>query len=225
MTPLKAYWIDTITTLIPLYRDIVFYAFILILLLSYRKSISSISNTVLRRIARGDGFKTPLFSFDPHVNPDKLTEALPSESVPSTQEDSVDHIMPEISIPKSIKEWSRYRFGIYGDNKNFFLVHTLRPSKKKGQTYEAFIYVIGHKDTSIGVIQKADFFLGHHWGNKIFTATPRDGLIGIRTSMYGPVLCVCKLYVEDNDVVEEIMIERYIDFELADSIDWSNVNY
>lgn len=110
----------------------------------------------------------------------------------------------------SLKEWTDIRKSIYTNSERVFLVHTLWPSKKENQEFDIYIYLKGHKSVTLEDISHAEFFLGHHWENKIFKAKNKNNRIGIYTSAYGPFQCVCKISFKDG---REAIVHRYIDFE------------
>ncbi len=121
--------------------------------------------------------------------------------------------------PQSIKEWTNVRVGVYRDNRNIFLAHTLRPSKKPGQLYDIAAYLIPHhsndpryRRTNLSDIVEVEFFLGAYFDNKVFRVKNRGGVIGITTSAYGPFLCTCRVLFADG---ESLMLNRYIDFEMG----------
>jgi hypothetical protein len=127
---------------------------------------------------------------------------------PSTSQDS------DVSNPiqvKTIEEWNKYRTGIFEHNRNIFLVHVLTPSKVKGQKFDVFVYLKKRKTTDLSDIDHAEFFLGRHWGNKIFYIQNKGDYIGISTSAYGPFLCACRVTFKDG---YELYLSRYIDFEM-----------
>lgn len=114
------------------------------------------------------------------------------------------------SAPETVDEWNDRRNGIYASHRGLFLTHVIRPSQKAGQTYDVFVYLVRHKSDDLGDVRVAEFFLGPHWGNKVFPAVPQNGFVGIATAAYGTFLCVCRVTFTDGSFV---YLERYIDFE------------
>jgi hypothetical protein len=128
--------------------------------------------------------------------------------------------------PSSIKEWTDVRAGVYRENRNVFLAHTIRPSRKVGQLYDIAIYLIPHRSndpkylrTNLSDIVEAEFFLGAYFDNKVFRIKNRGGVIGITTSAYGPFLCTCRVSFIDGG---QLMLNRYIDFEMGSLIESPN---
>ncbi len=124
--------------------------------------------------------------------------------------------------PKSVKDWTDVRVGVYRDSRNVFLAHTIRPSKKPNQLYDIAIYLIPHRSNDpkyrrndLSDIVEAEFFLGEYFNNKVFNIKNRGGVIGVTTSAYGPFLCTCKVLFTDG---EQLMLNRYIDFEMGQHI-------
>jgi len=109
----------------------------------------------------------------------------------------------------SAEEWNRLRGGVYLANHGLFLVHTLSPSRERGQLFDIFIYVHRHKASDTPEIQCAEFFLGKYWGNTVFRVPNKGGLVGLSTSAYGEFLCVCRVTLRDGT---QLMLDRYIDF-------------
>ncbi|MBI5674056.1 MAG: hypothetical protein HZC50_12650 [Nitrospirae bacterium] len=109
-------------------------------------------------------------------------------------------------------DWSKERDGIYEANSGLFLAHVIEPSSDQGQVYDIFIFLVRHKADLKADVEYAEFFLGAHWGNRVFREMPKDGLLGISTSAYGPFLCVCRVKMKDGRVIR---LHRYIDFEMG----------
>ncbi len=123
--------------------------------------------------------------------------------------------------PYSLKEWNDVRIGVYRDNRNVFLAHRLRPSKKAGQRFDIAIYLIPHKSNDpkyrredLSDVIGADFFLGNYFDNHVFQVKNKGGTVGIIISAYGPFLCSCRVLFSDGI---SIMLHRYIDFEMGSS--------
>ncbi|MBI5789020.1 MAG: hypothetical protein HZA78_09220 [Candidatus Schekmanbacteria bacterium] len=112
------------------------------------------------------------------------------------------------------------RKDIYAHNRGYFIGHVLEPSKKEGQEYDIFIYLIrhisnNHEDNcedNYEDVSKAEFFFGHYWGNKLFEGTKVGNLIGVKTSAYGPFLALCKITFKDGS---NVLLNKYIDFEMG----------
>jgi len=123
----------------------------------------------------------------------------------------VEPAAPSKSGPalKTAQEWSRLRDGIYSSNHGLFLVHTLAPSRKRGQLFDICIFLHKHKTQVTPEVASAEFFLGKYWGNKVIRVSNQGGLVGIFTSAYGEFLCVCRVMLKDGT---QLVLDRYIDF-------------
>ena len=108
------------------------------------------------------------------------------------------------------KEWTYFRNGIYENNRGIFLTHVIEPSRREGQIYDIFIYLMRHQSFDLTDIEYAEFFFGHMWNNKIYKVKNTGGYIGIIPSAYGEFLCTCRVTFTDG---YQINIHRYIDFE------------
>ncbi|MBF0269294.1 MAG: hypothetical protein HQL44_11955 [Alphaproteobacteria bacterium] len=116
---------------------------------------------------------------------------------------------PSSSTPE---DWSETRNAVYVSSRGYFISYVLEPSKSDGQEYDIFIYLIRHKSGDYSDIEKAEFFFGHYWGNKIYVASRVGELIGVRTSAYGPFLALCRVTFKDGT---STMLNKYIDFEMG----------
>lgn len=115
-------------------------------------------------------------------------------------------------VATTADDWTKLRDSIYAENKGYFIVHVLEPSQKKGQEYEIFIYLLRHKSKDYTDIEKAEFFFGSYWGNKIYVASKSGDYLGVKTSAYGPFLAVCRVTFKDGT---SVVLNKYIDFEMG----------
>lgn len=72
------------------------------------------------------------------------------------------------AFTSTTKDWADARTDVYEKCRGFFIAHILEPSKSDGQKYDIFIYLIRHKSQEYADIEKAEFFFGHYWGNKLY---------------------------------------------------------
>lgn len=118
-----------------------------------------------------------------------------------------------------VTEWQGEYTQVYERTKGYMLAHVYRPSTVPEQKFDIFIFVVRHrrKDPkspyrNFEEIQKAEFFFGPGWGNKIFPVDNMGGLIGVRTYAWGTFFAACRItFKEPNG--EPIILYRYIDFE------------
>lgn len=121
---------------------------------------------------------------------------------------------PGISTTAAINtdDWVSTRTEIYRQNHGFFIAHVLEPSKSEGQEYDIFIYLIRHKSNEYSDVEKAEFFFGQYWHNKVYVGSKVGDLIGVKTSAYGPFLALCRVTLKDGS---SVMLNKYIDFEMG----------
>lgn len=108
--------------------------------------------------------------------------------------------------------WEAKRVENYRRQRGVFIGHVLEPSTSLNQEFDIFIYLIRHQGGGFDDVIKAEFFFGHHWGNKVYEAQTIDGLIGVKTSAYGPFAALCKVTFRDGS---SVMLNKYIDFEMG----------
>lgn len=216
MADAQTNWIDFYISLSPVAQTAIWAGVAITALVMLREPIKQFAQTIVGRVSSGDKLTMPWFSLERRAELEKLDKAEATKSEVIEENEAEEH--EAFEEPTTSKQWNRYRHGIYQSQRGLFLVHVISPSDKTGQTYDIFILVKRHKDRPIDDIEKVDFYLGPYWGNKIFTEVPRDGLIGLRTSAYGPFLCVCKVHLraEGDKLAQPIMLERYIDFEMGE---------
>ncbi len=92
---------------------------------------------------------------------------------------------------KTAGEWNAYRDGIYKENRGVFLTHVITPSSLPGQKYDITTYLIKHQSYNLSDIDKAEFFFGRKWHNRIYEVKNEGGYIGLSVSAYGEFLCTC----------------------------------
>lgn len=123
---------------------------------------------------------------------------------------SVDNINSQSVEPKTAIEWNAYRDGVYKENRGVFLTHTISPSTLPDQKFDIAIYLIKHQSDDLSDVEKAEFFFGRNWYNKIYKVKNEGGYIGLLISAYGEFLCTCRLTFKDG---YQVYLHRYIDFE------------
>ncbi len=193
--------IDNLTKLkdyVPLFQTIIWIGFIVVFFLIYKKTISEVIKTLILRIKKGSSIK---------AGPIEIGEELKGMQYANQTESS-----PEVKTGSDGQQRENHRKKIYEKNKGLFLTHLIYPSIKSGQKFDIYIYLIRHKSDDLSDIDKAEFFFGHMWGNKVFSEKTRKGIIGISTSAYSPFLCTCLVRFKNGD---EVQLDRYIDFEIS----------
>jgi hypothetical protein len=122
--------------------------------------------------------------------------------------------------PPSRPDWTWAREEEYKRTHNLVLVHTFRPTTRKGERYDVSIYLMRHltgvgRDQVVGLtdVRRAEFYFGPSWGDRIFPAINDGGVIGVNTSAWGAFLATCLVTFTDDP--NPVVIHRYIDFEMA----------
>ncbi len=186
----------TIAPYVPLLQTIAWILLIAIFLCVFYRRLTHLFDTIILRIRKGSSFKAGPVEIGADLR--QLDYAPPGED--------------KIGSKKVEEDWAPKRTLVYQKNKGIFLTHVISPSKVPGQKYDVFIYLIRHKTTDFSDVARASFFFGHMWGNRVFEEDEKDGIIGVRTSAYGPFLCTCRVYFKDGSSIE---LSRYIDFEMG----------
>lgn len=180
---------------VPLAQSLVWISLILYLVRKFSSQLEALGEAIRNRIASGSSFKAGPVELGADFNAlEKVEPAGPDSS------------------PKEETEWSKERDSIYSENSGIFLAHIIEPSSEKGQDYDIFIYLVRHKFDFFDDIEYAEFFLGSYWGNHVYKEVPKNGLIGLSTSAYGPFLCTCRVKMKNGKTVH---LNRYIDFEMG----------
>lgn len=201
-------WIKALKDYVPLFQTLIWTSLIVIGIALFRKELKTILEMIYERVRHGSSMKAGFFEIGEdlrelkYVKPDGEKTATTSET----------------SNVETTDELNKYRYDIYTRNRDMFLAHVVSPSKKRGQKYDYFIYLIRHYSEDLSNIQRAEFFFGPHWRNEIYTVENDGGLIGVATSAKGSFLCICRVVFTDG---YEVLLDRYIDFEMTKVLDES----
>ncbi len=180
---------------VPLFESAIWAGLSLYLIYRFTPQLQSLFGAIQERVAAGSSFKAGPVELG-SVDFDSLEKVDPSDPVEAVQED----------------DWTRERNGIYRNNYGLFLAHIVEPPATPGHDYDIFIYLVRHKSEVFDDVEYAEFFLGSHWGNKVYKEQPDNVLMGITTSAAGPFLCTCRVLMKDGT---EVRMNRYIDFEMV----------
>lgn len=151
----------------------------------------------------------------------KLVEEIEKDLRISVKRDSLQSLFNQATENNATQkniysdEWEKLRDSLYANSNGVQIVHILWPTKKRNQGFDIYIYLKGHKSSTLDSIDYAEFFFGKMWHNRIFRAENKNNQIGVYTSAYGPFLCLCKLKFLNGD---EIFLNRYIDFEQGELV-------
>ena len=203
---------------VPLVQTAIWAGVVIWVLRAFEAQIQGLIDSVRKRVEQGS--EVVVKAGGVTIKPPKMELLEKLKSIPPELHDvAVDNTdsnlaltANEISNPNTPEEWSLVRDGIYRNQRGLFLSHMLSRSTEPGQVFDIYISLFSHKDGSFEDVKKAEFFLGKHWGNKAILGANLGGIIGMRTSAYGPFLCVCKVTFKDG---ETVLIDRYIDFEMG----------
>lgn len=180
---------------VPLFESVVWIGLILYLIYRFTPQLQSLFDAIQVRVTDGSSFKAGPVELG-SADFESLEKVAPTDPVDADQED----------------DWTMERNGIYRDNYGFFLAHIVEPPAASGENYDIFIYLVRHKSEVFDDVEYAEFFLGSHWGNKVYKEESINALMGITTSAPGPFLCTCRIMMKDGT---EVRTNRYIDFEMV----------
>jgi len=121
----------------------------------------------------------------------------------------------EIGVrPDATQVRERERTAYRDRARDVMLVHRLYKSREAGQVYDVIVYVVPHREASLVGVSRVEYFLGWHWGNKIFPSSDRSRGFAIATAAYGPMLCTAEIFFNDGT---SVILHRYVDFEMGAS--------
>ena len=190
---------------VPLLQTLAWVVLVAAVLVAFRREIRGFAETIRGRVDAG----SPLEVGVGQLASVKLGEL---RQLPRVEPAEPSRQLPDPTAEAAIEQWSRVRDEIKNESRNVYLAHIIKPSAIPGQRYDVYVFLVGAKDADLSQVERAQFFLGRHWGNRIFDVPNRDGAIGLSTSAYGPVLCVCRIRFQDG---HEAMVSRYLDFEMG----------
>ena len=146
----------------------------------------------------------------------KGSQSQPDDVVEGVEEEIVNPLLENLDL-KTEDDRRKAHSRIRAAHREVYLAHTLAPTKIRGMLYNAFIYVRPSAGGSLEDVKEATFFLGKGFGNQVFKGEKnQDGTIGIGYSVHGEFFCTCLVTFKDG---EEIMLERYIDFDMGEWIE------
>ncbi len=152
---------------------------------------------------------------------DKLTNDLKKEPGAQTPSGPQPLVTSRTTAPDVFTDWRADRMKEYVRTQGYMLAHVYRPSNEPGQRFEVFVFLARHRKGTSGPpqrekfseIDKAEFFFGASWGNKVFEVPKTEGAIGVRTHAWGTFLASCRITF--TDAREPITLFRYVDFFMA----------
>jgi hypothetical protein len=125
--------------------------------------------------------------------------------------------LPPASEPKaatpSWEELNAARIKRYEETRGLFLVHSWRPSQAEGQVVDVVIRLCQHGEgpMSRGEIKAVEYTLGPKFSNHSLVCTDASDGFALEVSMWGPMLCLAKVYLTDDR--PPLLLERYLNFD------------
>lgn len=153
-----------------------------------------------------------------YTTPDNLAKNVLADLGREVRNSQLKSIDPFSLDSTAAKPWTHERSERYSVCRYTNLVHVIEPSSNPDQKYDILIYLFRHRPNEEGSpyglndVEKAEFYLGSAWNNRVFTCNRGDtiGYIGIKVSAYGTFSCLCRVTFTDGKTV---VLDRYIDFE------------
>lgn len=99
----------------------------------------------------------------------------------------------------------------YEQYQGVFLVHSWRPSTRKGQVADVVLELRQHGQGALSNarIDRVEYALGPKFFRAPIVKTNRNELFRLEVSAYGPMLCVARVHLADGS---DFVLERYVDF-------------
>ncbi|MEX2211238.1 MAG: pYEATS domain-containing protein [Gaiellaceae bacterium] len=125
--------------------------------------------------------------------------------------------LPAVAEPKeptpSWEELNDLRVRRYEESRGLFLVHSWRASSKPGQVADVVIRLHQHGDGPLahGLIRVVEYTLGPKFNDHSLVCTRSEDAFEIEISLWGPMLCLAKVYFVDKS--PPVVLERYINFD------------
>ena len=206
-------WVTVFKDYVPLFQTIIWVLFIVFGFSIFHKQLKEILGGVHQRITGVAGGGT--FKASVGFASIEFSEAV--RNLPTTDQAT------SVKGNALVSQWIEKRKQICENNRCIFLAHVFTPAKTSDQQFNFFIFLISdsgiitpHVTSSpLEDINYAEFFLGHAWGNRIFTVQNEGNLIGLSVSAYGTFLVVCRVVFKDGS---ETIIDSYIDFEMVKQV-------
>lgn len=192
----------------PLFQTLAWIAFVAVLLFLLRGSLPKIIKAIVDRVAAGD----PVVLRGPGGTGFELGERVAKLERVEPSEPAAKELVAQ-------PPWTAAKKELSAESRGIFLAHVIGPSSQGPGWAEVYVYLVGHRRARAGFpddqadVVKAEFYLGRHWGGRVFEITRNpDGITGLRTTAYGPVLCICRIHFNDGHTA---VLNRYLDFEMA----------
>ncbi|GAA0695777.1 hypothetical protein GCM10010193_58060 [Kitasatospora atroaurantiaca] len=188
-------------------------------MVAFRKQLTVVAHEIARRLQKGGGFEfgvgvlsvklAELRDELPHYQSEMAREAAP---VPVPEVNHNIEGLPDPESPGASAVWEQYRLQLNEKSRGIQLAHVISPSKVPRQRFDVFVYLVTSRTGSLDEVERAQFFLGRRWGNRVFDVLNEGGRIGFSTAAYGSPLCACRVVFKDGS---DVVLSRFLDFEMA----------
>ncbi len=99
-----------------------------------------------------------------------------------------------------LTKWTQQRAAEYERTRNMVLVHAYKRRESADiQNYDVSIYLARHVSgrglvvTGLEEVEKAEFYFGTSWRDRVFDARIKDGIMGCKVGAFGPFLALCRV--------------------------------
>jgi len=155
----------------------------------------------------------------PFTSPDNLAKSVLADLGREVRTAQLKPINPMSADSSPAKPWTQDKYDLYKSRRSVELVHVIEEPNDPMKIHKnVLIYLFRHRpypDASpfgLDDVEKAEFYLGKTWGDKVFTCENNQsgGYIGIIVHAYGSTMCLCRVTFTDG---KSVILNRYIDFE------------
>jgi hypothetical protein len=120
-------------------------------------------------------------------------------------------------LPVTNQKWEhreQRRIERYQAQEGLFLIHTWRPSTKRGQVADIIIWLHQHKTGPLNrnEVGTVEYHLGPMFFTEPVIKRNREEAFKLEVSAYYPMLCIARAYLRNRS--QPIELERYIDFDV-----------
>jgi len=160
-----------------------------------------------------------LFLLQTKFRPQLQEDAYYSEWLASQQElfkDFKPENLPDAAsepalAPASAEDLECLRRRRYEQYQGVFLVHSWRPSIRKGQVADVVLQLRQHRQgpLSAGLVDRVEYALGPNFFRAPVVKKNRGECFRLEVSAYSPMLCLARVHLANGT---SFMLERYVDF-------------
>lgn len=171
--------------------------FIAVMLMIFRKEITSTLQLIRKRIASGDNISVASFA----LQASRVTagQGLAATTGVALRPDKYDELHQA-----RCKEYDRTR--------GILLVHRIFRSSTPGQTFDIEVYCIPHKEASLAGVSGVTYCFGSYWKPNTYESQNRFNGFAVVTEAWGPMMCTAEIAFTDGS---KVLASRYIDSEMG----------